>query len=147
MTTQMQCCGTTMEFLIRRICLGQRMAAQESNWCRPVFLTLNKNLEFCSIYEASDAGKFHVTNAILAPGYPLDYAEWVTNKGFLPVSVQAAGEDALTATFSAIYVENDSVRPRVWSATGAEPGTQISRECAWGDDRQHHTAGGCGDCV
>jgi hypothetical protein len=37
--------------------LGQRIAAQESNWCRPVFLTLNKRVEFCSIYEASDVGK------------------------------------------------------------------------------------------
>ena len=106
--------------------LGQRRVAQESNWCRPVFLTLNKNLEFCSIYEASDVGKFHVTNAIPGLGFPLDYAEWVTKKGFLPVSVQAAGEDVLTSTFSAIYVENDDVRPRVWSATGTEAETQIA---------------------
>ena len=106
--------------------LGQRMAAQISNWCRPVFLTLNKNLEFCSIFEASNAGKFHVTDATPAVGFALAYEEWVTRKGFLPVCVQAAGEDAITATFSAIFVENDKVRPRVWNATGSEAGTQIA---------------------
>ncbi|HEX5284578.1 MAG TPA: serine hydrolase [Bryocella sp.] len=106
--------------------LGQRIAAQESNWCRPVFLTLNKRVEFCSIYEASDAGKFHVTPAIPGPGFPLDYADWVTVQGFLPICIQAAGEDVFSSTFSAIYVEKDKVRPRMWSATGTEPGTQIS---------------------
>jgi CubicO group peptidase (beta-lactamase class C family) len=106
--------------------LGQRVAAQESNWCRPVFISMNKNQEFCSIYEASDVGEFHATTATVALGYSVDYAEWVTNKGFLPICVQAAGEDALTATFSAIYVKNDTVKPRVWSTKGSDEGTQIA---------------------
>jgi CubicO group peptidase (beta-lactamase class C family) len=106
--------------------LRQRNAAQISNWCRPVFLTLNKNLKFCSIYEASDAGKFSVLDCTNAIGFETAYAESVTSQGFLPICVQAAGEDALTASFSAIFVEKDKPMPRVWSATGAHDHTKIS---------------------
>ena len=106
--------------------LNQRNAAQVSNWCRPVFITLNKNLKFCSVFEASDAGQFHVTSSTPAIGYALEYEQWATQKGFLPICVQAAGEDTLTATFAAIFVEKDKVSPRVWNATGIEGGTNIA---------------------
>ncbi len=106
--------------------LNQRTAAQTSNWCRPVFITLNKNLKFCSVYAASDAGQFHVTSSTPAVGYALEFEQWVTQKGFLPICVQAAGEDTITATFSAIFVEKDTVKPRVWSGTGNEGSTNIA---------------------
>ncbi len=108
--------------------LNQRNAAETSNWCRPVFITLNKNQQFCSVFEASDAGKFHVTTSIPAVGYPVEFEQWVTQKGFLPICVQAAGEDTLTATFSAIFVEKDTVKPRVWSGTGNEGSTNIANK-------------------
>jgi CubicO group peptidase (beta-lactamase class C family) len=105
--------------------LEQRNAAQSSNWCRPVFLTLNKNQEFCSVYEASDVGRFEIVKLTDSIGYELAYQEWVTEKGFLPICVQAAGEDAVTALFSAIFVERDKAMPRVWSATGGHNHTDI----------------------
>jgi Beta-lactamase len=108
--------------------LNQRNAAQVSNWYRPVFITLNKNLKFCSVFEASDAGQFHVTTSTPAIGCALEYEQWVTQKGFLPICVQAAGEDTLTATFSAIFVEKDMVKPRVWSAAGIAVGTNIANK-------------------
>ena len=105
--------------------LEQRNAAQISNWCRPVFLTLNKNQEFCSVYEASDVGRFEIVKLTDSIRFELAYQEWVTEKGFLPICVQAAGEDALTASFSAIFVEREKPIPRVWSATGGPDHTHI----------------------
>jgi CubicO group peptidase (beta-lactamase class C family) len=99
--------------------LRQRTAAQVSNWCRPVFITLNKSQEFCSVFEASEVGRFESINRTDMAGYLLAYEQWVTQKGFLPICVQAAGLDAFSASFSAIFVEKDKPSPRVWSASGA----------------------------
>lgn len=105
--------------------LEQRNSAEISNWCRPVFLTLNKNQKFCSVFEASDVGRFEVVKLTDSVGFELAYQLWVTEKGFLPICVQAAGEDALSASFSAIFVEREKPIPRVWSATGGPDHTHI----------------------
>ena len=104
----------------------QRTAAQVSNWCRPVFLTLNKNQKFCSVFEASDVGRVQTVNLTDSIGYLLAYEQWVTQKGLLPICVQAAGLDAFSASFSAIFVEKDKASPRAWSATGVHDHTDIA---------------------
>ena len=105
--------------------LEQRMAAQISNWCRPVFLTLAKDQKFCSVFEASNVGIFHIVKLTDSIRFELAFQEWVTEKGFLPICVQAAGEDPLSASFSAIFVEKDKPSPRVWNATGGHDHTHI----------------------
>jgi CubicO group peptidase (beta-lactamase class C family) len=94
-----------------------RDAAEFSTWCRPVYRTLNKGQQHCSVFEASNTGKFAVADEMTAGSYTTEFDKQV-NAGMLPICVQAAGDDNDAARFSAIFVEREKPLPRQWTAEG-----------------------------
>ena len=91
-----------------------------------MFITLNKRQEFCSVFEASDVGRVETVNLTNSVGFEAAYQLWVTRrKAFFRYASRLPGEDALTASFSAIFAEREKPRPRVWSARGAHHHTNI----------------------
>jgi CubicO group peptidase (beta-lactamase class C family) len=97
--------------------LHARDAAEFSTWCRLVYRSLNKGQQHCSVFEASNTGKFVVADEMSASGYTTEFNQQVS-AGMLPICVQAAGDDNAAARFSAIFVEREKPLQRQWTAEG-----------------------------
>jgi CubicO group peptidase (beta-lactamase class C family) len=103
----------------------QRFDAQVSAWARPYFVTLNKSQQFLSAFVADEAGGYWARHGMDSAGLTSEYTTWVTKKKFIPVCVQGAGEIAATASFAALFVENEKPTKRTFTATGPVANAQI----------------------
>ncbi len=95
-----------------------RHDAETSVWCQTAWITLNKDKQYCSVFEAINTDGGGVRENMTPTQYVSEFTDFVTNQGFLPICVQAAGDDADSATFAAIFVKNETPTKRQWTAAG-----------------------------
>ena len=94
-----------------------RFDAETSAWCRPAFVTLNGDNLYLSVFAADEVGPW-VARHDMTPGqYQTEFDVW-TAKGYYPACVQAAGPDAASARFAALFVRRDALVPKHFTATG-----------------------------
>ena len=96
----------------------ERHDAETSVWCQTAWLTLNKDKQYCSVFEAMNTEGGAVRENMTPTQYVTEFTDFVTNQGFLPICVQAVGDDADSATLAAIFVKNETPTKRQWTSTG-----------------------------
>jgi CubicO group peptidase (beta-lactamase class C family) len=94
-----------------------RFNAQATSWCRPAYLTLNKDNRYASVFVNNEAGGWVARNNLSPDDYQNEYVTW-TKKGLLPICVQAAGTNKNSARFAALFVEKEDIVPVQFHATG-----------------------------
>ncbi|HMF96410.1 MAG TPA: serine hydrolase [Vicinamibacterales bacterium] len=101
-----------------------RFNAQTSAWCRPAFVTLNRSNQYLSLFIDRQIGPWVARHNLTPAGYQAEFDNW-TGKGYFPVVVQAAGTDAASARFAALFAQSETETPKQFSATGPVANTSI----------------------
>ena len=101
-----------------------RFDAEFSGWCRPAFVTLNRSGQYLSLFVDNQIGPWQARHGLTPAQYQTAF-DTLTQQGYFPVCVQAAGPDANSATFAAIFVQSQNVVAKVFSATGPVANAQI----------------------
>ena len=101
-----------------------RFDAEFSGWCRPAFVTLNTSGQYLSLFVDNQIGRWQARHGLTPAQYQTAF-DTLTQQGYFPVCVQAAGPDANSATFAAIFVQSQNVVAKVFSATGPVANAQI----------------------
>ena len=104
-----------------------RFNAQTSVWCRPSFVTLNTDDDYMSLIVANETGPW-VAHHNMSPSDYQNYFNQLTAQNYYPVCVQAAGSDANSAHFAAIFVQTQSITPQSFTATGPVANAAIDAE-------------------
>jgi CubicO group peptidase (beta-lactamase class C family) len=94
-----------------------RFNAQASAWCRPAFVTIDGNQNYFSLFVNNEIGPWVARQNLSSDAYQNDFDTW-TGKGFFPICVQGAGNDAASARYAAIFAQSESTVPRKFQATG-----------------------------
>ena len=94
-----------------------RFNAETSAWCRPSFVTLNGGNLYFSVFTDREIGPYVARHNMTPADYQNEFDAW-TGKGFFPAVVQAAGADAGSARFAALFAQSETVVPRKFTATG-----------------------------
>lgn len=96
----------------------QRFEAQTSAWARVYFVTLNKSRQYLQAFVASEVGGWVARHGLDSAGFAAEYELRVKTDNLVPVCVQAAGDDASSARFAAVFVQDEKPTPRAFTATG-----------------------------
>jgi len=94
-----------------------RFNAETAAWCRPSFVTLNGDNQYLSVFVANEIGPYWARHGMTPSDYQ-NYFNTYTAQGFYPVVVQAAGADAASARFAALFIKNNTVITKQFTATG-----------------------------
>ena len=94
-----------------------RFDAETSAWCRPSFVTLNGDNQYLSVFTDREIGPWVARHNMTPADYQNEFNEW-TGKHYFPVCVQAAGSDAASARFAALFVQSETTVPRKFQAKG-----------------------------
>ncbi len=94
-----------------------RFNAETAAWCRPSFVTLNGDNQYLSVFVANEVGPYWARHGMTPNDYQ-NYFDTYTAQGFYPVVVQAAGPDAASARFAALFNKNSTVITKHFTATG-----------------------------
>jgi CubicO group peptidase (beta-lactamase class C family) len=94
-----------------------RFNAETAAWCRPSFVTLNADNQYLSVFVANEVGQYWARHGMTPSDYQ-SYFNTYTAQGFYPVLVQAAGADATSARFAALFNRSADLIPRQFTATG-----------------------------
>jgi CubicO group peptidase (beta-lactamase class C family) len=94
-----------------------RFDAETVAWCRPSFVTLNAGNQYLSVFVANEVGEYWARHG-MTPGEYQSYFDTYTAQGFYPVLVQAAGADATSARFAALFNRSADIIARQFTATG-----------------------------
>jgi CubicO group peptidase (beta-lactamase class C family) len=94
-----------------------RFNAETAAWCRPSFVTLNGDNQYLSVFVANEVGPYWARHDMTPADYQ-NYFNTYTAQGFYPVCVQAAGADAASATFAALFDKSSNVVATQFTATG-----------------------------
>src|SRR5215468_4371646 len=97
-------CGIMTAFRIAQ----SRFNAETAAWCRPSFVTLNDDNQYLSVFVANEVGPYWARHSMTPSDYQ-NYFNTYTAQGFYPVVVQAAGADAASARFAALFIKNNTV--------------------------------------
>lgn len=101
----------------------ERLAAQTAGWCRLQSLAVGPDGRRLSIFHHDTIGPWTVRDRLDA-GALVNAIESHRGQELRPVLVQAGGDRAGAATFTALFARNDAPAPPAFTATGprAEPG-------------------------
>jgi CubicO group peptidase (beta-lactamase class C family) len=94
-----------------------RFNAETSAWCRPSFVTLNGHNQYLSVFVDREIGPWVARHNMSPADYQSEFNTW-TGKSYFPICVQAAGADAGSARFAALFVQSEATVPRQFHATG-----------------------------
>ena len=94
-----------------------RFNAETSAWCRPSFVTLNGSNQYLSVFTDREIGPWVARHNMTPADYQSEFNTW-TGKQYFPVCVQAAGADAGSARFAALFAQSETTVPRQFHATG-----------------------------
>ena len=94
-----------------------RFDAETSAWCRPSFVTLNRDNQYLSVFVDREVGPYVARHGMTPADYQTTFDTW-TGKQFFPVCVQAAGSSAESARFAALFVQGEATVARQFHATG-----------------------------
>jgi CubicO group peptidase (beta-lactamase class C family) len=101
-----------------------RFNAQTSGWCRPSFVTSQKDGRYFSLFVDNEIGPWVARHGITPSEYQQQFDD-LTPKGYFPICVQAAGTSASNARFTTIFVKREELTAREWNATGPTANTDI----------------------
>jgi CubicO group peptidase (beta-lactamase class C family) len=94
-----------------------RFNAETSAWCRPSFVTLNSDNKYLSVFIDREIGPWVARHGMSPSDYQSEFDTW-TSKSFFPICVQAAGADAGSARFAALFAQSEATVPRQFHAAG-----------------------------
>ena len=94
-----------------------RFDAETAAWCRPGFVTVGPGNTYLSLFVANETGPWQARHNMTPAEYQTQF-NTLTAEGYFPVCVQAAGADATSARFAALFVQQQTVVPRQFTATG-----------------------------
>ncbi len=94
-----------------------RFDAETAAWCRPSFVTLNGDNQYLSLFVANEVGPWWARHNMMPADYQTAFDTYVA-QGFYPVCVQAAGADAASAHFAALFDKNSDLVSKQFTATG-----------------------------
>jgi CubicO group peptidase (beta-lactamase class C family) len=94
-----------------------RFNAETSAWCRPSFVTLNGSDQYLSVFTDREIGPWVARHNMTPADYQTEFNTW-TGKQYFPICVQAAGADAASVRFAALFVQSEATVPRQFHATG-----------------------------
>ncbi len=94
-----------------------RFDAETAAWCRPSFVTLNGDNQYLSVFVANEVGPYWARHNMTPSDYQ-NYFNSYTSQGFFPVCVQAAGADAGSARFAALFNKSTDIVGKQFTATG-----------------------------
>jgi CubicO group peptidase (beta-lactamase class C family) len=101
-----------------------RFDAEFSEWCRPAFVTLNTSRQYLSLFVDSQIGAWQAQHGLTPAQYQDAFDKW-KQQGYFPACVQAAGPDANSATFAAIFVKSQDTAKKKFTPTGPVTNTSI----------------------
>src|SRR5438067_4733608 len=96
----------------------ERFNAQAPAWCRPGFVTLNRDQQYLSLFVDDEvSGSWFARHGLTPDGYQSEF-DAAAAKGFFPACVQAAGDDKVSARFAAIFVKSEDKVAKQFHAKG-----------------------------
>ena len=101
-----------------------RFDAETAAWCRPGFVTVGPGNTYLSLFVANETGPWQARHNMTPAQYQAQF-NILTAEGYFPVCVQASGPDAASATFAALFVQEQTTVPRAFSATGPVANLEI----------------------
>jgi CubicO group peptidase (beta-lactamase class C family) len=101
-----------------------RFDAETAAWIRPGFVTVGPGNTYMSLFVANEIGPWQARHN-MTPGEYQTQFNTLTAEGYFPVCVQAAGTDAASANFAALFVQQQTIVPRQFTATGPVANTDI----------------------
>ncbi|MDQ3983317.1 MAG: serine hydrolase [Actinomycetota bacterium] len=94
-----------------------RFDAQTSGWARPVLASRNQHGKYLSLFADDEIGRWEARHE-MTPAQYQDAWDDLVPQGFFPNWVEAGGNSASDARFSAIFVKKEERTPPQWKATG-----------------------------
>jgi CubicO group peptidase (beta-lactamase class C family) len=94
-----------------------RFDAETAAWIRPGFVTVGPGNTYMSLFVADETGPWQARHNMTPAEYQAQFNA-LTAEGYFPVCVQAAGADAASAYFAALFVKEQTIVPRQFTATG-----------------------------
>ena len=94
-----------------------RFDAETAAWCRPGFVTVGPGNTYMSLFVANETGAWQAHHNMTPAEYQTQF-NTLTAEGYFPVCVQACGPSAAAATFAALFVQEQAIVPRAFTATG-----------------------------
>src|SRR6185437_173771 len=94
-----------------------RFTAHAETWCRPSFVTLDHDSRYLSLFVDNEIGPWIARHNMSPADYQAAF-DTCTAKGYFPSCVQAAGTDAASARFAALFVQGESPVEKQFQATG-----------------------------
>ena len=94
-----------------------RFDAETAAWCRPGFVTVGPGNTYMSLFVANETGPWQARHNMTPAEYQAQF-NTLTAEGYFPVCVQASGPDAASASFAALFVQEQTTVPRTFTATG-----------------------------
>jgi len=94
-----------------------RFNAETSGWCRPAFVTLDKDDRYMSVFVDNQIGPWVARHNMSPDEYQHEFDKQ-TKAGFFPFCAQAAGTSKTSAKFAALFAKSEDVVPKHWHANG-----------------------------
>lgn len=94
-----------------------RFDAETAAWIRSGFVSVGPGNAYLSLFVADESGPWQARHNMTPAEYQAQFNA-LTAEGYFPVCVQAAGPDAASAYFAALFVQQQTVVPRQFTATG-----------------------------
>jgi CubicO group peptidase (beta-lactamase class C family) len=94
-----------------------RFDAETAAWVRPGFVTAGPGNTYLSLFVANEIGPWQARHNMTPAEYQTQF-DTLKADGYFPVCVQAAGADAVSARFAALFVQQQEIVPRQFTATG-----------------------------
>jgi len=101
-----------------------RFDAETAAWIRPGFVTVGPGNTYMSLFVANEIGPWQARHNMTPAEYQTQF-NTLTAQGYFPVCVQAAGADAASARFAALFVQQQTIVPRQFTPTGPVADTSI----------------------
>ena len=94
-----------------------RFDAETAAWVRPGFVTAGPGNTYMSLFVANEIGPWQARHNMTPAEYQAQF-NTLTAEGYFPVCVQAAGANAASARFAALFVQQQTTVPRQFTVTG-----------------------------
>ena len=94
-----------------------RFDAETAAWIRPGFVTVGPDNTYMSLFVANEIGPWQARHNMTPAEYQTQFNA-LTAQEYFPVCVQAAGADAASARFAALFVQQQTIVPRQFTPTG-----------------------------
>jgi len=103
-----------------------RYDAHTAGWCRPAFVTRQKDGRYLSLFVDNEIGPWVARHGLTPDEYQHEFDD-LKAKGYFPLCVQAAGSSKSSARFAALFAKRETLTVREWNATGPRTNADIDK--------------------